>query len=106
MLDFSRDVLEASRQQPVLVDFYATWCGPCKMLAPVLDAVVTAAARPLKLVKVDTDANQDLAVSAGVSGIPDVRLYIGGKQVAGFTGFRSKPAVEQFLADNLASRRT
>jgi putative thioredoxin len=106
MRDFNRDVIEASRQQPVLVDFYATWCGPCKMLAPVLEAAVTTAARPVKLVKIDTDANQELAVGACVSGIPDVRLYIGGKQVASFTGFRSKPAVEQFLSDNLASGRT
>lgn len=102
MLDFNRDVIEASHRQPVLVDFYATWCNPCKMLAPVLDEVVKSAAGPLKLVKVDTDANQDLAVTAGVSGIPDVRLFIGGKQVGAFTGFRPKPAVEQFVREHLA----
>ncbi|MBN8526751.1 MAG: thioredoxin [Planctomycetes bacterium] len=101
MLDFQRDVIEASHRQPVLVDFYATWCGPCKMLAPVLDEVVRTATGPLKLVKVDTDQNQDLAVAAGVSGIPDVRLFIDGKQVGGFTGFRPKPAVEQFVRDRL-----
>ena len=103
MLDFNRDVIEASHRQPVLVDFYATWCGPCKMLAPVLDEVVKSATGPLKLVKIDTDANQDLAVSAGVSGIPDVRLFIDGKQVGGFTGFHPKPAVEQFVRERLAS---
>ncbi len=102
MLDFNRDVIEASHRQPVLVDFYATWCGPCKMLAPVLDAAVKTASGPLKLVKIDTDANQDLAVNAGVSGIPDVRLFVGGKQVGAFTGFRPKPAVEQFLASHVA----
>ena len=101
MLDFNRDVLEASHRQPVLVDFYATWCGPCTMLAPVLDEVVKSATGPLKLVKVDTDTNQDLAVNAGVSGIPDVRLFIDGKQVGAFTGFRPKPAVEQFLGRHL-----
>lgn len=72
------------------------------MLAPVLDAVVKTAAGPLKLVKVNTDANQDLAVAAGVSGIPDVRLYHNGQQIGGFTGFRPRPAVEQFVRDRLA----
>ena len=105
MLDFNRDVIEASHRQPVLVDFYATWCGPCKMLGPVLDAVVKGASGPLKLVKVNTDENQDLAVNSGVSGIPDVRLFVNGMQVGGFTGFRPKPAVEQFLRDNIASAK-
>lgn len=98
MIDFNRDVIDASHRQPVLVDFYATWCGPCKMLAPVLDQVVRQAPGPLKLVKVDTDQQQELAAAAGVSGIPDVRLYVDGKQVGAFTGFRPKPAVDQFLA--------
>lgn len=105
MLDFQNDVIAASHRQPVLVDFYATWCGPCKMLGPVLDEVVKATTGPLKLVKVNTDENQDLAVSSGVSGIPDVRLFVNGKQVGGFTGFRPKPAVEQFLKDSLASKK-
>ncbi len=101
MLDFQRDVIEASHRQPVLVDYYATWCGPCKMLAPVLEAVINGADGPLKLVKIDTDANQELVVAAGIAGIPDVRLYVGGKEVGGFTGFRPKPAVEQFIRDRL-----
>ena len=105
MLDFHRDVIEASHRQPVLVDFYATWCGPCKMLGPVLDEVVKGAAGPLKLVKVNTDENQDLAVSANVSGIPDVRLFVAGKQVGAFTGFRPKPAVEQFIKNNLSAKQ-
>ena len=102
MLDFQRDVIEASHRQPVLVDFYATWCGPCQMLGPVLDEVVKKAPGPLKLVKVNTDENQELAASAGVSGIPDVRLFVQGKQVGAFTGFRPMPQVRQFLADRLA----
>lgn len=102
MSDFQRDVLEASHRQPVLVDFFATWCGPCKMLGPVLEEVIKGAAGPLKLVKINTDENQDLAVAHGVSGIPDVRLFVDGQQVGAFTGFRPKPAVEQFLASHLA----
>ena len=101
MLDFQRDVIEASHRQPVLVDFYANWCGPCKMLTPVLDEALKRAPGPLKLVKVNTDEHQDLAVASGVSGIPDVRLFVGGQQVGGFTGFRPVTAVQQFLRDQL-----
>lgn len=101
MIDFNRDVIEASHRQPVLVDFYATWCGPCKMLAPVLEEVLKKSPGPLKLVKINTDENQDLAASAGVSGIPDVRLFIDGKQIGGFAGFRSVPVVMQFLESSL-----
>ena len=102
MLDYQRDVIDASHRQPVLVDFHAAWCGPCRMLAPVLEAVLRQAPSSLKLVKIDTDQNQDLAVKAGVSGIPDVRLYVNGKQVGEFTGFRPKPAVEQFIREHVA----
>lgn len=105
MLDFNRDVIEASHRQPVLVDFYATWCGPCKMLAPVLEEVIKQASGPLKLVKVNTDENQELAVASNVSGIPDVRLYVDGKQVGAFTGFRPRPAVEQFLKTSLPANQ-
>lgn len=104
MLDFQRDVIDASHRQPVLVDFFATWCGPCKMLAPVLEETVKRAPGPLKLVAIDTDQHQDLAMSAGISGIPDVRLYVDGEQVGGFTGFQPLPAVQQFLRDRLAVR--
>ena len=102
MIDFQRDVIDASHRQPVLVDFYATWCGPCKMLAPVLDETVRTADGPLKLVKIDTDQHQDLAVQHGVSGIPDVRLFVGGHQVGAFTGCRPTPTVKQFVRDHMA----
>lgn len=105
MIDFNREVIEASRRQPVLVDFHATWCGPCKMLGPVLDEVLKTASGPLKLVKVDTDEDQELAAKAGVSGIPDVRLFVNGRQIGAFKGFRPKPAVEQFLKDHVALSR-
>ncbi len=106
MLDFQRDVIEASHRQPVLVDFHANWCGPCTMLGPVLEQVLRTTTSPLKLVKIDTDANQELAVSAGVSGIPDVRLFVNGAQVGAFTGFRPRPAIEQFLKTHLLPAAT
>ncbi|MCS6970107.1 MAG: thioredoxin family protein [Planctomycetota bacterium] len=100
-IDFQRDVIEASYQQPVLVDFYATWCGPCRMLAPVLDEVARTAQPPVKLVKIDTDQYREFAIAHGVSGIPDVRLFVDGRQIGSFTGFRPKPQVESFIRDRL-----
>jgi putative thioredoxin len=102
MLDFTRDIIEASRQRPVLVDFHAHWCGPCRMLGPVLENAVAQADGGLSLVTIDTDRNQDLAVAAGVSGIPDVRLYKDGVQIGGFTGFRPLPQVRQWIHDRLS----
>jgi putative thioredoxin len=102
MLDFQRDVIDASHRQPVLVDFHASWCPPCKMLGPVLAAAIVQAPGPIKLVKIDSDEHADLAATAGVSGIPDVRLYVHGQQVGGFTGFQPLPAVKRFIADHLA----
>ena len=102
MFDFKRDVLDSSHRQPVLVDFYAPWCGPCTMLGPVIEEAVRRSSGPLKLVKLNTDEHRDLAVSAGISGIPDVRIYSDGKQVGSFLGFRSLPAVQQFITESLA----
>ncbi len=104
MLDFNQDVIEASHRQPVLVDFHAAWCGPCRMLGPVIDQVVKTAPGPLKLVKIDTDANQDVAVAAGVSGIPDLRLFVDGRQVAQATGFQPEPRLRAWLAEQLGVR--
>jgi putative thioredoxin len=102
MLDFQRDVIDASNRQPVLVDFHASWCPPCRMLGPVLDAAIAQAPGPIKLVKIDSDERADLAAAAGVSGIPDVRLYANGHQVGNFTGFQPLPAVKRFIADHIA----
>ncbi len=102
MLDFQRDVIAASHRQPVLVDFHAQWCPPCRALGPVLEAAVAQTAAPLALVKIDTDQHPELAVAAGVSGIPDVRLFAHGEQVGGFTGFQPLPALKRFLAGHLA----
>jgi len=102
MTDFERDVIQASFRQPVLVDFNATWCGPCRMLGPVLEQAVRLASGPMKLVIINTDENSGLAASQGVSGIPDVRLFVNGQHIGGFKGFRTQPEVERFLKEHLA----
>jgi putative thioredoxin len=106
MTDFQNDVIAASHRQPVLVDFHAHWCNPCRMLGPVLDQAVRQADGPLKLVKIDTDQDGALAAEAGVSGIPDVRLYYRGEQIGAFTGFRPLPQVLSFIRDRLRLGQT
>jgi len=93
---FYVDVLERSHERPVVVDFWAEWCGPCKTLAPVLEREV--AERPgLELVKVDVDANQALADHYAIRSIPAVKAFRNGQVVAELTGAQSAPVVASFL---------
>jgi putative thioredoxin len=94
---FMADVVEASRQQPVLVDFWAPWCGPCRTLGPALENQVRAAQGKIKLVKINIDENPGVAGQLGVRSIPAVFAFDQGRPVDGFMGALPESQVKQFI---------
>jgi len=98
---FAADVIDASRDQPVIVDFWATWCGPCRQLGPALERAVSAAKGKVKLVKVDIDKNPAYAGQLRVQSIPAVFAFVDGQPVDGFTGALPESQVKAFV-DKLA----
>ncbi len=95
--NFTRDVLEASREQPVLVDFWAPWCGPCKQLTPVIEKVVTEAQGRVRLVKMNIDDHPSIAGQLGIQSIPAVIAFVGGRPVDGFMGAVPESQIREFI---------
>lgn len=94
---FQTDVVERSRELPVVVDFWATWCGPCRALTPILEKAVTARDGQVALAKVDTDANPRISTEFRIQSIPSVMGFRDGEVVADFMGAQPAAAVERFL---------
>jgi putative thioredoxin len=96
--DFQQLVLDRSSEVTVLVDFWADWCQPCHMLAPVIERAVDAQAGKVELAKLDTDSNQATAARYGIRGLPTVKAFRDGEVVDEFTGAQPPPVVERFVA--------
>ena len=101
--DFEQEVIERAREVPVVVDFWAAWCGPCRALTPVLEKAVSARGGDVELAKLDTDANPRLSAAFRIQGIPAVKAFKDGNVVAEFTGAQPPPKVERFLDELVPS---
>ena len=91
------EVVEGSSKQPVIVQFWAPWCGPCKQLGPVLEKVVAAASGKVKMVRVNIDDNQQIAQQLRVQSVPTVYAFVDGQPVDGFAGAQPESALNQFI---------
>jgi putative thioredoxin len=95
--DFGVDVVQESRKQPVLVDFWAPWCGPCKQLGPVIEKAVREAGGKVKLVKMNTDEHPTIAGQLGIKSLPSVIAFVDGQPVDGFMGAQPESQIKAFI---------
>ena len=104
IMDFQKDVIQKSFDKPVIVDFWAEWCAPCRMIGPVLEKLADENKENWELAKVDTDKNQEIAAKYGVRGIPNVKLFRNGEVINEFTGALPEQAIKDWLKKSIPSK--
>jgi len=105
-LSFDVDVLKRSHNLPVVVDFWAPWCGPCRILGPIIEQLAGEAEGRWELVKLDTEEHPKLAARHEIRGIPAVKMFVGGEVIAEFVGALSADEIREWLADNLPAQES
>lgn len=103
MINFNDEVIDASFKKPVIVDFWASWCAPCRVLGPVIEKIAEEQQDTWTLVKVDTEANQEISTQYGIRSIPSVKMFYEGKIVAEFSGALPRQQILSWLEENLPS---
>lgn len=104
MIDFDKEVVEKSFEKPVVVDFWAAWCGPCKVLGPVIEQIATEQVEQWELVKIDTELQEDIAMKYRIQSIPSVKMFYRGEVIDEFTGALPRQMILDWLAKALPNQ--
>ncbi|HMQ59910.1 MAG TPA: thioredoxin [Flavilitoribacter sp.] len=104
-MDFQKDVIDQSYHKPVVVDFWAPWCGPCRVLGPVIEQLAAEQSNAWSLVKVNTEEEEEIAAQFRIMSIPHVKMFFQGEPVAEFTGSLPRRAIESWLEEHLPNEQ-